>query len=204
MVHAHLFPSNYYSAVASIFCRNTKFLFTEHSVTNRRRKYKIFKFIEKVIYKCFDGIIACSEEVKKSLSNWIGKNRDIYIINNGVKEIKKIKTDIEYDLILIGSLRSNVKGIDILLNELSYIKDKFNNAIIVGDGIEKENLLNLRDVLGLDKKVSFLGVRDDIDSLLSKSKIFVMPSRNEGFPLALLEAMSAKKTIPTFFILHLL
>ena len=50
----------------------------------------------------------------------------------------------------------------------------------------------LRDALGLDNKVSFLGIRDDIGSMLSKSKIFVMSSRNEGFPLALLEAMSAK------------
>ena len=192
VVHAHLFPSNYYAAIASLFCKKSKFIFTEHSVTNRRRKYKIFKFIERIIYRQFDGIIACSEDVKSSLLRWLEENINVYTINNGVKEIKKIDANKEYDLITIASLRSNVKGIDILLKELSYIKDDFNNAIIIGDGVEKDNLLILRDALGLDNKVSFLGIRDDIGSMLSKSKIFVMSSRNEGFPLALLEAMSAK------------
>lgn len=195
IVHAHLFPSNYYAVIASLFCKKSKFIFTEHSVTNRRRKYKIFKFIERIIYRQFDGIIACSEEVKSSLLRWLEENVNVYTINNGVKEIEKIDTNKEYDLITIASLRSNVKGVDILLKELSYIKDDFNNAIIIGDGVEKDNLLILRDALGLDNKVSFLGIRDDIGSMLSKSKIFVMPSRNEGFPLALLEAMSAKSAI---------
>lgn len=195
IVHAHLFPSNYYAAIASFFCKKSKFIFTEHSVTNRRRKYKIFKFIERFIYRQFDGIIACSEAVKSSLLKWIEVNIDVSIINNGVKGLEKIDTNKEYDLITIASLRSNVKGIDILLNELSCIKDDFNNAIIIGDGVEKDNLLILRNALGLDNKVVFLGIRDDIGNMLSKSKIFVMPSRSEGFPLALLEAMSTKSAI---------
>lgn len=195
IVHAHLFPSNYYAAIASLFCKQSKFVFTEHSVTNKRRKYKIFKIIERIIYRQFNGIIACSENVKSSLEKWIGKNIDIYTINNGVKEIEAINSNKDYDLITIASLRSNVKGVDILLKELSYIKDYFNNAIIIGDGLEKDNLLILRNDLGLDNKVSFLGIRDDIGIMLSKSKIFIMPSRNEGFPLALLEAMSAKSAI---------
>lgn len=195
VVHAHLFPSNYYAAIASLFCKKSKFIFTEHSVTNRRRRYKIVKFVERIIYRQFDGVIACSEEVKKSLLKWLNGNISVYVINNGVKEIEKIDANKEYDLITIASLRSDVKGVDILLKELSYIKDDFNNAIIVGDGVKKENLLILRNALGLDNKVDFLGIRDDIGIMLSKSKIFVMASRNEGFPLALLEAMSSKSPI---------
>lgn len=195
IVHAHLFPSSYYCAIAKLFCKNTRFIITEHSITNRRRKINLLKFIEKIVYSQFDKVIACSESVRKSLISWIGKDIDIKTINNGVKELEISNENIEYDLVLVGSLRSNVKGVDILLNSLSCIKDNFKNAIIVGDGIEKNNLLNLRDSLGLDNKVKFLGLRSDVDKLLLKSKIFIVTSRYEGLPLALLEAMSLKKAI---------
>ena len=43
----------------------------------------------------------------------------------------------------------------------------------------------------LDGRVEFLGARDDVDSILARSHIFVLPSNWEGFPLTILEAMRA-------------
>ena len=52
-------------------------------------------------------------------------------------------------------------------------------------------LKNLVDDLNLSEEINFLGNRDDIPELLSHSDLFVLPSRFEGMPVALLEAMAA-------------
>ncbi|MDI6655642.1 MAG: glycosyltransferase family 4 protein, partial [Candidatus Hydrothermarchaeota archaeon] len=54
---------------------------------------------------------------------------------------------------------------------------------------EKKSLQKLSNELGVD--TNFLGYREDLNSLLEKSAVLVLPSREEGFGLALLEAMAA-------------
>jgi glycosyltransferase involved in cell wall biosynthesis len=66
---------------------------------------------------------------------------------------------------------------------------------IAGEGELKKSLLVLRDKLGLQSSVSFLGFRDDVPRLLSAFDIFVLPSLWEGLPVALIEAMAAGKPI---------
>jgi glycosyltransferase involved in cell wall biosynthesis len=53
----------------------------------------------------------------------------------------------------------------------------------------------LRDNLGLNKHILFLGKRNDVAKLLSIIDIFVLPSISEGMSLTLLEAMAASKAI---------
>jgi len=54
----------------------------------------------------------------------------------------------------------------------------------------KENLNNLTVELGVNREVKFLGVRKDVKELMVSSKIFVLPSRSEGFGMVIIEAMS--------------
>jgi glycosyltransferase involved in cell wall biosynthesis len=55
----------------------------------------------------------------------------------------------------------------------------------------QKELLQLIDNLKIQNRVHFLGVRKDISNILSASDIFAFPSRAEGLPLALVEAMAA-------------
>lgn len=75
-------------------------------------------------------------------------------------------------------------------------------GIIVGDGSDRKQLLELATHLGLHPNeeygaVQFLGERRDIASLLSQSQIFVLTSEREGFPNVILEAMAAALPIVT-------
>jgi glycosyltransferase involved in cell wall biosynthesis len=97
--------------------------------------------------------------------------------------------------LLVGSFRDNGKGIDILLKAVKLIEDKVNKVAIAGDGVLKEQMMELRNQLCLKEKVDFLGFRSDIDSLLDQSRIFVLPSRWEGLPISILEAMTKMKPI---------
>ena len=49
--------------------------------------------------------------------------------------------------------------------------------------------------LGVERRVRFLGHRDDISDLLADCDVFVLPSLYEGLPLSILEAMSAGKPV---------
>ena len=63
--------------------------------------------------------------------------------------------------------------------------------MIAGRGEEASTLQAMIDRAGLTNRVRLLGLRDDIPNLLAAADCWVMPSRSEGLPMALLEAMHA-------------
>jgi glycosyltransferase involved in cell wall biosynthesis len=62
---------------------------------------------------------------------------------------------------------------------------------LVGDGPERTTLETKREALGLSERVTFLGARSDVSEVLMAADAFVMSSKSEGLPMALLEAMAA-------------
>jgi GalNAc-alpha-(1->4)-GalNAc-alpha-(1->3)-diNAcBac-PP-undecaprenol alpha-1,4-N-acetyl-D-galactosaminyltransferase len=84
------------------------------------------------------------------------------------------------------------KRIEDLLRAFALLKDQYSewNLKIMGDGPLRSELEFLRDRLGLQQRVDFLGVVKDPHSVLRRTDLFVLPSRFEGFPLALCEAMA--------------
>lgn len=87
---------------------------------------------------------------------------------------------------------SHEKGYDVLIN--AYAKtaaDAPNTELwLVGDGAERPALEEQVRGLGLRERVRFFGLRDDVPDLLNSMDIFVLPSRTEGLPVAVLEAMA--------------
>jgi glycosyltransferase involved in cell wall biosynthesis len=62
---------------------------------------------------------------------------------------------------------------------------------LVGDGELREAVQHQVRALGIESRVRFLGVRSDIPDLLRAADVFVFPSRWEGNPLSVMEAMAA-------------
>jgi glycosyltransferase involved in cell wall biosynthesis len=62
---------------------------------------------------------------------------------------------------------------------------------LVGDGELRETVQHQVRALGIESRVRFLGVRSDIPDLLRAADVFVFPSRWEGNPLSVMEAMAA-------------
>ena len=65
------------------------------------------------------------------------------------------------------------------------------SVAIAGRGEEEEKLRALAAELGLGARLHLLGLRDDVADLHRAADLFVQPSRSEGLPLAILEAMGA-------------
>lgn len=95
-------------------------------------------------------------------------------------------------ILAIGNIdRWNIKGFDNLLKIFSSIANKYTswNLHIAGDG--DPNFLNsLVDNYHLKQRVLFLGEVKNIQQIMLRSSIFVLTSRFEGLPMALIEAMS--------------
>ena len=84
------------------------------------------------------------------------------------------------------------KGIDVLIRALAQTSGAAQDwtLTLVGDGPEREALERQVLQAGLEKKVHFLGFRSDPQTSLLQAGVFVLPSRYEGMPNALLEAMA--------------
>ncbi len=67
--------------------------------------------------------------------------------------------------------------------------------VLVGEGELREEIQRQIFELGLVGSVEMLGNRNDIPQLLSEMDIFVLPSRREGFPVSILEAMAAGRPV---------
>ena len=94
---------------------------------------------------------------------------------------------------IIGSVGrlTRQKGFDLLLRALAILRRRDVHLLLIGVGEEERNLRAQAAELGLTDYVHFAGYRSDVPHLLGVLDLYVQPSRFEGMPNALLEAMAA-------------
>jgi glycosyltransferase involved in cell wall biosynthesis len=91
-----------------------------------------------------------------------------------------------------------VKGLDQLIDALRRVPADLNaHLVLAGDGPLRNTLAQQAQSTGLADRVHWLGARKDVPSLLKAADLFAFPSRTEGLPNALLEAMAAGCPIVT-------
>lgn len=103
---------------------------------------------------------------------------------------EKVVMHDQFTITSIGSLYK-VKGYDRLIRVAKLFKDK-GYALrfqILGQGEEYESLLQMRDELGLQNDVAFLGFEENPYPYLKQSDIFVSTSLSEGLPYVICEAL---------------
>jgi glycosyltransferase involved in cell wall biosynthesis len=97
------------------------------------------------------------------------------------------------DAMIIGSIGrlTYQKGFDVLLDALAQLTHMNVHLIVAGTGEERDRLHKQARRLGIDRRVHLVGYRRDIPQWLGALDVYVQPSRFEGSPNALLEAMAA-------------
>lgn len=148
-------------------------------------------FMKQITYHKATGIIAQSSFAAEYKRQVFGNNINLRVIPNSLRKIDSYDVEKKNWVIGVGRL-SHEKGYDRLIEAFAKIKghDEW-NLVLVGDGPVREQLEQQAKTLGIENRVEFLGMRKDVDHLLSESKIYVIPSRCEGFPNALCEAMAS-------------
>jgi glycosyltransferase involved in cell wall biosynthesis len=149
----------------------------------------LHNFLRRILYIKAAGIISQTNYSKIFLKR-VTKHPDIIVIPNPVMPLKNLYEKRQNVILNVGRL-INSKNIDLLLYIFANCKFEDWKLWIVGDGPERRILEKKSFDLGIQDYVTFWGKRKDIESFYSKSKIFAFTSNSEGFPNALLEAMSA-------------
>lgn len=176
-------------------------------LTDNTLKGFIYRNLTKYTLKKSDLIISVSEKIKYVLQERFNiDSKKVEVIYNGynVDEIEMLSNqDISLEeeswiqgkfvYISMGTYRVE-KGYENLLNSFAEVnKSNLNTGlIIIGKGSEKEKskLENLIQKLGLNDQVLLTGFTNNPYKYLAKSNCFVLSSRTEGFPNAMVEAMA--------------
>ncbi len=156
-------------------------------------------------------LVAVSDEVcKQSIQEGVRPER-IVVIPNAVELLPVqpgarrrlrawLQAPAEAALALtVGRLNAE-KGQSLLLQAVPAVLRRFPQTVFVlaGDGSLRGALEEQVVQMGISGRVRFLGVRQDVPDLLAAADLFVLPSRSEGMPNALLEAMAAGLPVVSF------
>jgi glycosyltransferase involved in cell wall biosynthesis len=91
-----------------------------------------------------------------------------------------------------------VKGLDDLIAAVQRVRRRLScRMVLVGDGPYRNHVKRAVHQAGLSDTAVFLGTRADVHNLLPLADVFAFPSRTEGLPNALLEALAAGRPIVT-------
>lgn len=165
----------------------------------------IKNFLKKFINKNATDFFACSKEAGQWLFGEYISEKELVIIKNGI-DVDKYKynekiafqirreLEIDEDTFLIGhvgrfDLQKNHKFLIEIINK---IDKKISNykVCLVGDGILKDEIVNLVKQYHLEEKILFLGIRSDVNKLMMSFDLFLFPSLFEGLGIVLIEAQA--------------
>lgn len=158
-----------------------------------------YQQMRKRLYPTAHAVVVQSEDTLNWLSENIPAARGVVIANPVLLPDEKQRTpasgflvhEQKRFLLAVGRLEHQ-KGFDVLIQafaEIASLQIEW-HLVIVGEGSERKKLEQLVGQLGLDDRISLPGRTDNVSDWYQQADLFVLSSRFEGFPNALLEAMA--------------
>ena len=199
LVHGHAFLPGITARLIMVF-KGIPVLFTVHGFSFNTNLNNVFsRQIEKFILTriLYSAQITVSQDFL-SVKN---VNNKVFYVSNGVdvKNFDKIKATKFKNptLIFVGRLHPQ-KNLKNLIRAIVLVKESISDVkfLIVGEGFQKGELMNLVQKLHLKNNVKFLGQKTgkDLIRVYKSSHAFILPSIYEGQPLSLLESWASKLT----------
>lgn len=161
------------------------------------------KVIHNLLYPFFNISLTARMACSASAGKWLYKGKDFYIINNGVdlsEYIPKLevrnairkKYGIKDSELLLGNIgifnfQKNQRFLISIMKKL----DKKYKLLLIGEGPLQEQLEKTVNNFHLNSRVIFSGKVNNVNDYLSAIDIFLMPSKFEGLPFALVEAQAS-------------
>jgi len=205
LVHTHGYKANIYGYLAARRARVAA-VATCHNWPGKTLRLRFYSLLDRLTLRRFDFVGAVSETVLRSLMEFGVPADKIAWIDNGVdvlefSETKRVLPERpgrskERLVGIVGRLAPE-KGIVFLLQAARGIVAAIPQTcfIFAGDGPDRQRLIELARDMGIEKNTLFPGWLSDLSEFYASLEILVLPSLNEGMPLAVLEAMSAKKPV---------
>jgi glycosyltransferase involved in cell wall biosynthesis len=188
VLHVHLYS-------AAVLCPfiGAPVVYTRHGIDLRVPRSFYTFFLDRVV-QAYVGICQACTRVLEGAT----RARPVVRIDNGARRIDvphagtpQRRPDNVLTFLAVGRLNS-YKNYPLLLNAVARLPSGTEWRLwIAGDGEEGPSLIARTRELGLEDRVTFLGNVPDVGRLFSQVDIFVMSSKSEGLPIALIEATLA-------------
>lgn len=137
------------------------------------------------------GVLAQTKQAAEFQRKYYGPKPAIEVIPNSLSSTSKANPNLESKQILaVGRLNDHLKGFDRLIRAMQFVAADWRLAIVGADS-KKGPLNDLITELNLGHRISLEPKASDLTEYYNSSSIYVIPSRSEGFPNALIEAMAA-------------
>lgn len=205
-----IFHANFVAALAcSLSGRNTRLVVSEHNTLGLVRsavnplQWKVFLLALKAAYPRADTVVCVSQGIASGLLTLMPKlGAKVVVIGNPVVTDEVLSmggAQVEHPwlvqtspkLVLAVGRLIRAKGFDLLIEAFAKIHPECNaNLLILGEGPERQALQALIDERGLNEHVCLYGFTENPYAWMSQADLFVLSSRHEGLPGALIEAMA--------------
>jgi len=150
-----------------------------------------------------DGVTTVSNQLKRQTEETFNVTTDIKVIYNFIDFNRFRKTDKDHFKMAIApdgekimvhvSNFRKVKRVEDVIHVFERVHRKMPcKLMLIGDGPERQKMEELCRQIGLCSEIRFLGKQDAVEELLAIADLFVLPSENESFGLAALEAMACE------------
>jgi L-malate glycosyltransferase len=207
LLHAHQYTPFFYAALSRRFASSPPILFTEHGrhYPDQRKLKRILA--NRWLLKPTDRVTAVGRFVARALTENEGiASERIDVIHNGIdpdafppadqatraRARRMLGIDGRTPLVMQVARFHPVKDHHTAVRAFARVVEQVHDArlCLVGDGEQRQATEALSAELGIHDHVDFLGVRDDVDSLLPAADVFTLSSVSEGVSVTLLEAMA--------------
>jgi L-malate glycosyltransferase len=202
LLHCHLPVAGVVGRIAGQLAR-VPVVYTEHNTMERY--HPVSRWLNRTTWPLQKRVIAVSGEVAASLATRVSAHVPVDVVMNGidVDRFRRTLTDsnavrrqlrIPLEVPVVGTVAvfGPKKRLDdwLLTAKLLSERRPTTHFLLVGDGLQRRDLMALASTLGLEGRVHFPGLQDDVRPYLAAMDVYLMSSMFEGLPIALLEAMS--------------
>ena len=198
LVHTHM-PLPAACARVALPGRRPAFVHTEHNMWGRYRPPT--RWANAATYRRNARAIAVSDGVAASIRSSVpvevvvhGTDPRLVVRGPAARAAARAELDLPADALVVGTVGNFTAKKDqaTLLRAVAELSPAGRDvvAVLVGLGPLEQELRALAVELGIGGRVRFPGSRDDVFALLPAFDVFVLSSRFEGLPIALLEAMA--------------
>lgn len=214
IIHAHMaLPAGLPAIIAGKILRKPVVVSVRGGDLNVYAYKPIYCELIKFTLNKADAIIALSEGLRKIALRLGVSSEKIHVVPNGIdteffgketREYCRSRLGIVEDkkiILFVGTIESyrrKVKGIEDLLLAMKTVVSKVPTAHLIAVGIPPiPDLLSFVAEAGIEDQVSFVGVvpYDKVSFYYGACDVFVLPSRMEGLPTAVLEAMASSRAV---------
>jgi glycosyltransferase involved in cell wall biosynthesis len=204
VIHCHHYSPFVYGLLAAVLHPSVRVVFTEHGRLHGVALSKKRRLVNPVLARWPSKICAVSAALKRDMVAEGFPERSIEVVYNGVelgprpqpreRTATRAALQLPSDAFVVGTVGrlDPVKNIGALVQALALVLPRYPTAkvVVVGDGPERQQLIDHAAAAGVSDAVTFAGYRTDVRALMAAFDVYVNCSTYEGVSLTILEAMA--------------